>query len=660
MPDHRSARRVQSGFLLAAGVIAIRLGAQPAFARPVASDTIYRLAVDSTAKEYKDLAYVYLLDDGIARIEADGRAVERFHQVVQVIKPRAAAQWAERQFSFRPGHTTTHVEWMRVLKASGELITDKPSVTQASSVPASLADPVYTDTKVVRYSLAGVAPGTLVDIAWTNETTDPFLRGDYVSGWRVSPGLPVLRSRYVLSVPASVTPRIVESHLDFPRREEQDRGRHYYIWQRSDVPVVQGEPFAPDTAQPAALITIAMPLTWSDIARWYNGLSKDRYALSPAVIARVDSIAGAQRTAADTLVALHRWIAKDIRYVSVSLGIGGYQPRWPDSVVTTGFGDCKDKATLFVAAARHLGLTAYPVLLNSSGVRMRDVPSITQFDHAIAAVPSPAPGGLTFLDLTSSSHPPGSVPSSYQGEFGLVVLPDGTAREVTFPKDEAGAASNSFVGEAGLDGRLSGEWISTGTGRFESGLRVTYAEPLDSARMTAMKSVYAMTFPSSTVDTVIAFNGRDAAAPARVTVRLHDAEGFKRAGSLAILTLPTLMTASNFAFSMMQGMLSTRGPRKLPIEASRVFQDGRQVTEMRLRLPEGWKAQLPDGATVTSAFGEFQSAFAQQGRDLRVTYTLAGATGVQPKEKIGELQAWLKAVTNATVTSIGLIVPPVP
>ena len=68
------------------------------------------------------------------------------------------------------------------------------------------------------------------------------------------------------------------------------------------------------------------------------------------------------------LKALHRWVAQDFRYISISLGDGGFQPRAPAEVVTTRSGDCKDKATLFVALARKLGFKAYPVLLNSGGV----------------------------------------------------------------------------------------------------------------------------------------------------------------------------------------------------------------------------------------------------------------------------------------------------
>ena len=74
---------------------------------------------------------------------------------------------------------------------------------------------------------------------------------------------------------------------------------------------------------------------------------------------------------------------------ALSLGIGGYQPRTPAQVMETQYGDCKDKATLFIALARRMGVNAYPVLLSSTGGVERGLPSISQFDHMIAAVEKP-------------------------------------------------------------------------------------------------------------------------------------------------------------------------------------------------------------------------------------------------------------------------------
>ena len=642
----RCASKLPGLFLLA---ISLSAAAQKPILAPAKSDSIYRLAVDSTA--YKEYPFVYLLDDGIVTFDADGRGKQQYHQVVQILKTQAVGAWAERRFSYRPGHDKVTVNWMRVVRPSGELISDKPSITQASDIPAAMANPVYSDTKVIRYSLSGVAVGTLVDISWTDETTEPFLAGDFVSAWRTTMEYPAMRSRFVLDVPASLSPRIEEHHVDIKRFEDHVGDRHYYVWAKQGVTPVKGEVFAPDSSIPRMNIAVAAPIKWTDIARWYGGLAADRYALSPRTTAVIDSIVRKQHTAADTVQALHTWIARDIRYVSVALGLGGYQPRFPDSTVVSGFGDCKDKATLFIAAARHVGLTAYPVLLNSSGASDSTLPSIGQFDHAIAALPNKT-SGYTFLDLTTNAFPSGKVPPSYQGGFGLVVLPDGKSAEITFPKDASGEDVTRFEGTVGEDGTLSGRLELIVHGEAETFIRAALSEPLDSARRAGMSQMFSSLLTGSKVDTLILFDGRDSRAEPKITLNLHGADGFRRAGSLSVFTVPKSFYPIAAGASRMLTMLRNAGDRRLPIDASKVYSRGATVTELRLTLPEGWRAELPKATNAKSVFGDYRSEYAQEGRVLRITTRMTGAEGVYPKERIADLRTWLEAVAADELSSV--------
>ncbi|MGH7615723.1 MAG: DUF3857 domain-containing transglutaminase family protein [Gemmatimonadaceae bacterium] len=655
LPLLRRSGSAVAGLLIA---IAPTVGAQDALWRPAASDTIYRLAVDSAA--YKDYSFVYLLDDGIVTYETDGRGMQRYHQIVQILKPRGVRTWAERAFSFRPGHSKVTVNSMRVVRPSGELISDKPSISQASDVPAAMSNPVYSDTKVLRYSLSGVAVGTIVDIDWTDETLDAFLPGDFTSGWRTTMDYPAMRSRYVLDLPSSMTPRIIEHYVDVKRSEQEAKGRHYYAWAKQTVMPVKGELFAPDSSIPRMAIDVSSPEKWSDIAMWYGNLANGRYGLSPRATAIVDSVVRPKRTAADTVRALQDWIAKDIRYVSVALGLGGYQPRFPDSTITSGFGDCKDKATLFIAAARHLGLTAYPVLLNSTGVADTTMPSITAFDHAIAALQTPGSKTYTFLDLTTNAFPPGKVPPGYQGEFGLVVLPGGKSEDVTFPKDAPAQSITSFAGTVSAEGKISGRLDITAHGIAESIARTMFLEPLDSARRVAMGRAFGQVFPNAIVDSLITFDGRDPNAEPRISVIMHGGDGAKKTGPVAILTLPGIVHAAGINASSILARMRDEPERKYPVDAGSVVGPSTTASDFRVTLPEGRKAQLPKGVVATGPFGDYRSEYSQDGRVLHVSLRLAGTTGVLPKERYAELKTWLKTIADDNVDAIVLSLPPTP
>ena len=164
------------------------------------ADTIYALAVDST--RHREEPFVYLLDDGVLRYEADGRGSTTYRQVIQILKESAVEQWAERSFSYEPRHQRLTVNWIRVVGLDGSVISDKPAISQDADIPAPMGDPTYAEQKVRRFSLSNVRPGTLIDYSYTVEELKPFRPRDFFSAWRITTGLPVRRSRLVLDTPA--------------------------------------------------------------------------------------------------------------------------------------------------------------------------------------------------------------------------------------------------------------------------------------------------------------------------------------------------------------------------------------------------------------------------------------------------------------------------
>ncbi|HZA98916.1 MAG TPA: DUF3857 and transglutaminase domain-containing protein, partial [Gemmatimonadales bacterium] len=363
----------------------------------VRADTIYQLAVDP--RLHPDASVVLLLDDGVVRFETDGTGTRTYRQVTQILTADAVEDYAEHEFSYAPAHQVLTVNWIRVVRPDGTVVSEAPTQVQEADVPASLNDPVYSDTKVRRYSLSGVAPGMIVDWSYTLEELKPFLPGDFTAHWSIHTGRLTRRSRYVVDLPASLKPHLLERNLTFKRRESVSRGRRIYVWATREVPRVEPEDFMADSTGVFMSIGLAGPLTWQAIGSWYADLSRDRYTLDLGLRQKIRRLLADTRTAEDTLRAVQRWVAQDIRYVSIALGLGGYQPRTPVDVVTTGYGDCKDKATLFVAAARYLGFRAYPVLLNGGERVEPALPSLAQFNHAIAVVERA--DGRIYTDLTA-------------------------------------------------------------------------------------------------------------------------------------------------------------------------------------------------------------------------------------------------------------------
>jgi hypothetical protein len=389
-------------------------------------------------------------------------------------------------------------------------------------------------------------------------------------------------------------------------------------------------------------IEIGAPMTWARIAAWYAGNAKERYAITPTVAAKLDEVTRSAKTREDSIRAIHRWIAQDIRYVSIALGMGGYQPRSPDDVVTTGYGDCKDKATLFVAALGRMGVTAYPVLLNSNGGVRRELPTIEQLNHAIAAIKR----GSTyqFVDLTAGLTPFGELPGSEQGEFAIVVHPDGSSEEVTLPSDPPGSNTTTtrVVGTLSEDGLFTGAISEEDNGSDQYVLRSVFSSALDSTqRAEFTRHMAGRFFPNADADSLQAFNGKDLSAPARMSFRVHNAKATEHIGDSEVFTVPF---GGMGRYTTLANDLEKEPKRRFPIDATHIVATGSHITEFDITLPAGWKAKLPASVSAVSPFGSYRSEYSQDGRVMTIRRVFTGTDAILPPERMPDLIAWFRQI----------------
>lgn len=627
----------------------------PSVAPTPADDSLYKLAVDPA--KYQDEGTHILVDNTSVSVENDGRVIKRFRRIIQILTDAGAAPLREQQFGFVPGHQAFVVHWLRVVRADGTVVSAAPTQIQESDVPAPVStSPMYTDQKVIRMSLSGVNAGNLLDVDFSVEEKKPTLKDDFDQSYVFTPGSSIERASFVLDVPSSLTPRIKEENLDFKRVTKTTAGRTTYTWARQNTPKVRGEPFAADSNGVVMRVRVGGPISWTDVSKWYAGLARDRYKDTPLLSHIVDSLVAGAKTRDDSIRAVHRWVAQDIRYVGIELGIGGYQPRMPDTVVATGYGDCKDKTTLFVASLDHLGIRSFPVLLSISGTARRDLPSPQQFNHEIAAVQL-AGGAYQFVDLTSSFNAYGELPLSIQGGFALVVFPGGTSQEVTLPIDSPGAniQTTDLIGTLSADGKFNGKYKESVTGSIAAGMRAAFAAPLDSTqRADGARRVARKYFASGDGDSLVAFNGRDYSAPTHVEVRITNANATTTAGPVELLNNPFNSFA---AMSAAADDIARLPVRRFPIDASKIFGRQTSIMELRVELPEGWHARLPTDVTANSVFGSYAATYAQEGRELVVQRKIVGETGIFLPSRVNELVAWLRAMGHDDVKFIVLDKP---
>ena len=621
----------------------------PAGDPSIRADTIYALAVK--AEDYATHSAVLLLQDGVLQIEGNGTTRRTHRTITQILKQDASATWGEWNLSYRPDRERIILNWARVVRPDGTVLSARPEVdhTTQESVDENHA---YSGRTVRQLTLGGVTAGVLVDVSYTIETFRPTMPGDVYQRWFFNQLLPIRRARFIVDAPAGRSFAHATPNLGSPPTVVEQRGRKVHTWTGQEIPAIKMEPFAGYPNDIYQQIQVWGWTGWTEVGNWYAGLMRGRDAVTPAVERAFAEAAGDTKDRDSLLVVAQRWIAQDFRYVSIGLGDGNYQPRAPKDVVQTRFGDCKDKATLFIALARSLGYEAFPVLVNSAGLRDSTPVSLERFDHVIVALDRYDDEEFTFLDLTNDLLPFGAIPPGLQGSYGLLVRPEDQSSWIQLPESplQDNWIETTIKGAIGSDATFTGTLEMQADGNSQYGLRERLRGTTDGGNdviIEAARNIASYYLPGVVVDSTELNDGLSLTRIPYIYVEATSDRLVQSSGGRYLLQLPE-------RFIDAPSVLTSLGeePRHFPIDAERMNDASTVRQVFQLTLPPGWRAQLPSSVWVRGLFGEYQATYTQKGRTLRVTRELSGRRGQEPADSIAALRTWLRAVADDRAQAI--------
>lgn len=273
------------------------------------------------------------------------------------------------------------------------------------------------------------------------------LRHEGVFGWpswyAQAGGYPTEASRFQVSVPAGTPVRYRLQGAAPEPTVTADGGRQVYRWGASMLTAFKPEPYGPAASRQVAAVFTAPAAfeiegkpgdmtTWEGLGRWLGALWDGRAALPEAARADVARIVEGAPDDREKARRLYAYVQGRTRYVSVQLGIGGWQPFDANYVHTRGYGDCKALTNYLGALLAEAGVAAYPAIIGAG----RGAPDVVagfpsnQFNHAILFVP--LPGDSLWLETTSQTAPFAHLGDFTEDRHALVLFPDG-ARLVRTP-----------------------------------------------------------------------------------------------------------------------------------------------------------------------------------------------------------------------------------
>jgi len=287
-------------------------------------------------------------------------------------------------------------------------VTDRDAIDQ-SPMAVRGYELVY-DTKRRELKIPASDPGNIVGYEYEIEEQPFFLQ----DSWAFQEVDPLIESRYSLKL----TPgwEFKASWIHHAEVAPLETGTNQWQWVVKEVKGIEPEADMPPRRGVAGQMIVSFfppggaPhhnefANWNGMGMWYRDLAGDRNQASEQIKQEVASLTAAKTTPLEKMQALAQFMQRDIRYVAIELGIGGWQPHPAPDIFFHRYGDCKDKATLMISMLREIGIEAHYVIINAQRDAVTpNEPAHDAFNHAITAID--LPNGLSDPSLVATlQHP---------------------------------------------------------------------------------------------------------------------------------------------------------------------------------------------------------------------------------------------------------------
>jgi len=165
--------------------------------------------------------------------------------------------------------------------------------------------------------------------------------------------------------------------------------------------------------------------SWNAFGYWYWNLAKEASNLPDDAKKRLQDMVAGARNDKEKIRILYHYLQQNFRYVSITLGIGGYKPFDAASVDSKKYGDCKALSNYMQACLSAVGINSYQALINAE---YNSEPVDTSFpnngfNHVILCVP--LQGDTTWLECTSNTTDFGVLGNFTENKKALLITPAG-------------------------------------------------------------------------------------------------------------------------------------------------------------------------------------------------------------------------------------------
>ena len=487
-----------------------------------------------------------LLDDRQFSIDKSGRMRSTFRRVYKVISQDAVEDWANIEQAYDPWHQQKPVLRARVIAADGAVHwLDQKTIADAPVV--QFDSTIFSDRRTVRAPLPAIVPGAIVESEIAEDET-PALSQSGVSR-RIAVERYVALERLHLkievanNIPLHTIYRLIADSA--VKRAEHKATTEI----ECDIgPFTARKEFEfnlPPDVYTEPWFGFSTGKSWQALAVEYSALVEKQIegADVKMLLAGVDEKAQAAAKIARIATNLHQ----SIRYTGVEFRDAAIIPAAPAEVLRRGYGDCKDKSSLLVAALRAAGMRANVALLASGfGADVEpELPGLDIFDHVIVRVDAVPP---VWIDATAADARIGTLPDADQGRKALIASPTTTALVRTPEQPDAWERHALEIRFSDFGPSTITETI-TASGPAESALRAQYGGDEQKTK-TALENYAKRVFAGKALGKFSRSGGKDLGTPFTVSVEILQTPQAMTTMDSALVQLTPALVMKDLPFSL--------------------------------------------------------------------------------------------------------------
>jgi Domain of Unknown Function with PDB structure (DUF3857)/Transglutaminase-like superfamily len=215
-----------------------------------------------------------------------------------------------------------------------------------------------------------------------------------------------------------------------------EKDKKVMTWQVSGLPAIEDEYASPSWVEMNTVVLFGPTefeiqnykgsmTTWEDFGKFVYSLKQGRDVLPENIKKTVHDLTDHINDPKEKITKLYQFLQKNTRYISIQLGIGGWQPFDAKYVATKAYGDCKALSNYMYSLLKEAGIQSSYTLVkagrNANKV-MADFPS-QQFNHVILCVPLQK--DTVWLECTSQTLPAGYLGDHTNDRYALLINENG-------------------------------------------------------------------------------------------------------------------------------------------------------------------------------------------------------------------------------------------